>query len=122
MKLIHLKKVGHEYIKSIFDSEAKMVCNIDNNQKVNQDFKVGAIKYQLDAKHVDDLLLHDTTVNSKHQDPPQCKVDLTEVKQLQGQDMHLSKAMAKCKSWHHHDKTPHHLDECGIVYRKVWDG
>ena len=58
-----------------------MVCCIENNQKVNQDFEVDGVKYQFDAKHVDDLLLHDTSVNSKYHDkPPQCKVDPKEVK------------------------------------------
>ena len=31
---------GHEYGKSIFDSETEMVCNIENNQKLTQDFEV----------------------------------------------------------------------------------
>ena len=43
-------------------------------------------------------------------------------KQLQGKDTHLLKIIAKCQSQSHHDKTPYHLDEYGIVYRKIWDG
>ena len=61
------KKEGHEYGKSVFDSET--VCSIEIKEKVNQDFEVGGVKYQLDAKQVDDLLLHDTSVNSKNHDP-----------------------------------------------------
>ena len=68
MKLVHLKK-GYEYSKSTFDAEKEMVCNIDNNQKVNQDFKIVGIKYQLDVKHVKELSLHDTTMKSKQHDP-----------------------------------------------------
>ena len=48
-----------------------MVCIIENNQKVNQDFEVDAVKYQFDAKHIDDLSLHDMSANSKHHDPHQ---------------------------------------------------
>ena len=33
-----------------------------------------------------------------------------------------SKIIAKCKSQHHYDNTPYHLDEHDIAYRKVWDG
>ena len=57
-------------------------------------------------KYVDDLSLHDTAVISRKHDPPQYELDLTEIKQLQGQDTHLSKITAKCKSQHHHDETP----------------
>ena len=46
--------------------------------------------------------------------PPQCELDLTEVKQLQGQDMHFSKIVAKCKSQHHHNKTPYHQVSMGL--------
>ena len=46
-----------------------MVCSIENNQKVNQDFGVDGVKYQLDLKNVDDLSSCDTSVNSKHHDP-----------------------------------------------------
>ena len=92
-----------------------MVCSIDNNQKVNQDFEVDGIKYQLVVKHVDDLSLHNTAVKSKQHDLLQCELGLTEVKQLHGQDMHLSKIIAKCKSQYHHDKAPYDLNEHGIV-------
>ena len=77
-----------------------------SNQKVNQDFEVDSIRYQLDSKHVDGLSLHNTAVQSKYCNPPQCELNLTKVKQLQGQNMHLSKIIAKCKSQHHHDKSP----------------
>ena len=60
-----------------------MVCSIDNNQKVNQDFKIYSIKYQFDTEHENDFSSSNTTVRG----PPKCKLDLTEVKQLQGQDI-----------------------------------
>ena len=63
------EKEGHEYSKSISNSEAEIVYSIGNNQMVNQGFEVEGFKHQFDAKHVDDLLLHDTSVNSKHYDP-----------------------------------------------------
>ena len=66
--------------------------NIENSQKVNQNFKGDGVKYQLDKKHVEDLSLH-----SENHDPLQCKLDLTEKNHLQGQDMHLSKIIVKCK-------------------------
>ena len=50
------KKEGHEYGKSILNSETEMVCSIKSNQKVNQDFEVDGVKYQFDSKHEDDLL------------------------------------------------------------------
>ena len=109
----------YEYGKYIFDSGTK--CNTENNQKGNNNIEVDCVKHQFDAKHVDDLLLHDTSVNPKHHDPPKCELDPTEVKQLQGQDIYLSKIIAKCKSQHHHDKTPHHLDEHGVMYRGAWE-
>ena len=87
------------------------MCNIENSQKVNQNFEVQGIKYQCDAKHVDDLSLHDTSVHSKKHNPLQCKLHLTEVKPLQGQSKHLSKIIVRHKSQHHHDKTPYYLDE-----------
>ena len=99
-----------------------MVCSVDSNQKFNQDFEIDGIKYQLDTVHKDDLLFPNTAVKPKPEDPTQYKLDLTEVKQLQGQDTHLSKIIEKCTSHSHHDKTSYHLDENGIVYRKVRDG
>ena len=71
---------GHEHGKSIFNSERETVCDIENSQKINQNFEVGGVKYQLDAKHVDNLSLHDTSVNSKHHDTSQCNLDLTDGK------------------------------------------
>ena len=71
------------------------MCNIENSQKVNQNFEVDNVRYQLEQEHVDDLFLHDTSVNFKHHEAPWCKLDVTEIKQLQGQDMHLSKNIAK---------------------------
>ena len=115
-------KKEHKYDKSIFNLETEIACNTKNNQKVNQDFEVDGVKYQLDGKHVDDLSFHDTSTNSKNHDPPQCELDIIEVKQVQGQDIHLSQIIQKCKSQHHHDKTPYHLDKHGIAYRKVWNG
>ena len=63
------EKERHEYGKSIFDSETEMVCSLENNQKIKQDFEVDSVKYQFDLKHVDNLSLHYTSVNSKHHDP-----------------------------------------------------
>ena len=95
------KKEGHEYGKSIFDSETEMIYSIENNQKVNQDFEVDGVKQQFDVKHVDDISLYDTSVNSKHHVLPQSELDPTQIKQLQVQDTYLSKIIAKCKSPHH---------------------
>ena len=50
---------------------------------VDQDFEIDDIKYQLDTEYEDDLLPPDTAVKPKLQDLLQCKLDLTEVKQLQ---------------------------------------
>ena len=33
----------------------------------------------------------------------------------------MSEIIVKCKSKHYHDKTPYHLDDHGIAYRKVKD-
>ena len=71
---------------------------------------------------VDDLSSSDTVAKPKLQDPPQCILDLTEVKQLQWQGTHLSTIIAKCTSHSHHNETPYYLDDNGIVYRKVRDG
>ena len=70
-----------------------MVCSVDSNHKVNQDFEIASIKYQLDTEHEDDLLSFNTAVKPKLQDTLQCKLDLTEVKQLQEQDTDSSKNM-----------------------------
>ena len=40
------------------------------------------------------------------------------IKQLQWQNMHLSKIITRCKSQHYHDKTSYYLDEHGIAYKK----
>ena len=37
-----------------------MLCSIENNQMVNQDFEFDCVKYQSHVKQEDDLLLHDT--------------------------------------------------------------
>ena len=65
---------------------------------MNQEFEIDGIKYQLDTEHKDDISLSDTIVKPKLQDPQQCKLDLTEVKQLQEQDPCLSKITVKCTS------------------------
>ena len=105
-----------------FGLETETICSVDSNQKISQDFEIDSIKYQLDTEHEDDLLPPGTAVKPILQIPLQCKLDLTEAKQLQGQYTHLSKIIAKCISCSHHDKTPYHLDENGIVYRKARDG
>ena len=68
------KKEGHEYNKSLFYLEPETVCSVDSNQKVNQEFEIDGIKYHLDTEYEDDLLLPDTAVKPKLQDPPQCTV------------------------------------------------
>ena len=112
----------HEYGKSIFDSESETVSNIGTSQKVKQNFEVDSVKCQCNEEHVDDLSLHDTSVYSKDHYLLKCKLDITEVKQSQGQDMHLSKIIKKCKPQHHYDKTLYFLSEPGITYRKIRDG
>ena len=109
-------KGGNKNSDSILYSET--VCSIENNQKVTQAIEVDGVKYQLDMKYVDNFSLHDMAVNFKHHDPPQCELDLAEVKQLQRHNLHLSNIIAKCESQHHHNKTPYHLDEHGIIYRE----
>ena len=116
-----LKKEQDEYGKSIFNSEPEAVCSIDSNQKVNQEFEIQSIRYHFNSKHDNDLLQSDTTVKPQIQDPPQCKLDLDEVKQFQGQDPHLSKIIIKCTFHSHHDKTPFYLAGNRVVYRKVRD-
>ena len=98
------------------------MCNIENSQKVNQNFKVDGVKYQFDVKHVDNLSLHDTSVNSKHHDPPLVQTRPNRGTAITGAGHTFIKNIAKCKSQHHYDKTPYHLDEHGIAKRKVQDG
>ena len=109
------EKEGHGYSKFVFNLEPETVCNIDRNQKVNQAFEIDSMKYQLDTEHEDDLSSPDTVVKPKLQDPLQCMSDLTEVKQLHGQDMHLSKIIAKCTSHSHHDKTSYYFNVKGLI-------
>ena len=45
MKQMSLRKKGHEDGKSIFNSESENVCNIENSQKVNQNFEYNNILY-----------------------------------------------------------------------------
>ena len=73
MHKAHEPEKGHEYGKSIFDSETETAHSIENNQKVNQDFEVDGIKYQFDVQHIDDFPLHDTSMNTKHHDPLSAK-------------------------------------------------
>ena len=113
------EKEGLEYGKYIFNSKPDAVCSVDSNQKVNQEFEIDGIKYYLDLEHEDDLSLPDTTIKPQIQGPPQCKLDMDEVKQLQGQDPHLSESIVKCTSHSHHDKKTYYLDENGIAYRKI---
>ena len=90
---------GHENSKSSFDSET--VSNIKKQPKY----------------FVTWYISESQTLWSSW-----CKLDPPGVKLLQGHDIHLSKNIVKCKSQHHHDKILNHLDEHGVVYRKVWEG
>ena len=45
------------------------MCNIDDSEKINQNFEVDGVKYQLDGKHLYDLSLHDTSLYSKNMTP-----------------------------------------------------
>ena len=74
------EKEGHGYGKFDFDLEPETACSVDSNQKVNQEFEIDGIKYQLDTEHEDDLSLPDTAVKPKLQRPSQGKLDLTEIK------------------------------------------
>ena len=56
-----------------------MVCSIENNQKVNQDFEVDGVKYQFYVKHVDNPSLHDMSVHFTHHDSSQYELYLPEV-------------------------------------------
>ena len=76
------EKEGHEYGKSVFDLEPETVCSVDSSQKVNEEFEIDSIKYQLDIEHGDDLSSSDTAAKPKLEDPSQCELDLTEVKQI----------------------------------------
>ena len=42
-----------------------MVCRVDSSQKVNQDFEIDGIIYQLDTQCEDDLSPPDTAVKPK---------------------------------------------------------
>ena len=64
------KKEGYEYSISVFDLETEVVCSVDSNQKVNQDFVIGGIKYQLNTEHEDDLLSPNITIKPNLQDAP----------------------------------------------------
>ena len=103
-----------------FNSEIETVCSVDSNQKVNQEFYISGIKYYLNPKHKNDLSSPGTAVKFQIQDPPQCNIDLDKIKQLQAQDPHLSKVIAKCTPHNHHNKTPYYLDEG--VHGKVRNG
>ena len=61
--------------KSVFNFETETVCSVDSNQKVNQDFEMDGIIYQLDTAHEDDLFPPDTAVKANLQDPSQCRLD-----------------------------------------------
>ena len=63
------EKEWHEYDKSVFDLELETVCSVDNKQKVNQEFEIDSIKYQLNHEHEDDLSSLDTATKPKLQDP-----------------------------------------------------
>ena len=54
MMLMPLREEGHEYGKSRFYSESETVSNIDPSHKVNQNFGIDSVKYQLDGEHVND--------------------------------------------------------------------
>ena len=114
------EKPGHEYGKSIFNSDLETVCNVDTSHDANQDFTVDSVKYQLDEKDLDDLSLQDTTTHLKDPSPFKCNLDPTKVKQLQHQDMHISKIITMCKS--KNVIRHYYLDEHGIAYRKIKHG
>ena len=48
-----------------------MVCSVDSNQKVDQDFKIDDIKYHLDTKHEEDCLPPNTAVKPTNSDDAQ---------------------------------------------------
>ena len=115
------EKPGYEYGKAIFESDLEKTCNKDSSQDNNQDFEIDAVKYQLDKKDLDDLSSQDTSTHFEDHIPFKCNLDLTKVKQLQQQDMHISKLITEFKS-KNHDKTLCYLDEDSIAYGKIKDG
>ena len=50
-----------------------------------------------------------------------CSLDLQKLNQLQHQNENITKLSAKCKSGKNNE-SPYHLDEHGIIYRKIRDG
>ena len=89
-------------------------------KNIKQDFEVNGVKYQFDLEHVDDLLLHNMSVNTKHHGPS-VQTRPNRGKIITGTRHTFVKIVEKCKS-QHHDKTAYHLDEHGIIYRKCWNG
>ena len=54
------EKEWYQYSKSVFNSEPDTICSVDNNQKVNQEFDIGNIKYHFNPKPENDLSPPDT--------------------------------------------------------------
>ena len=100
-----------------------MVCDVNISQHSNSKFEIKGIKYLVNEKDLDDLPSQSVDAHSKDHNPSPFKfnLDMTNVKQLQQQDVHITEIATKCKSkkW---DKTLYYSDEHGIVYRKIKDG
>ena len=73
-------KPGHEYDKSIFNSDLELVCNVDTSQNAGQGFEIEGVKYQLDKEDLDDLSLQDTSTHVEDHNHFKCSLDLTKVK------------------------------------------
>ena len=59
--------------------------------KLTQDFEIDGVKYQLNEEDLDDLSLQDTTTYVKDPNPFKCDLYPTKVKQLQQEDIPISK-------------------------------
>ena len=74
------EKEEHGIWQICFQFRTRDGISVYSNWKVNQEFEINGIKYQLHTAHEDDLLPPDTALKPKLLDPPQCKLDLSEVK------------------------------------------
>ena len=91
------EKPGHEYGKTIFDSDLEMVCNVDSNHNTTKDYEIESIKYILMIKTYMTFLSKVTT-HFGDCNPFKFNLNLTDVRQLMQQYIHISKIVTKCKS------------------------
>ena len=114
------EKVRYGNARSIFNTDAEALCNVDISQNINKEFEIEGIKYHLDEKDLDDIPSQsaDTYFGDCKSLSFKSYLDLTKLRKLQQQNVHISQIVAKCKA-KKYDKILYYLDEHGIVYSKI---